>query len=593
MDYITGKDLYQMFNYGTNFVIQKRKLLNDINVFPVPDGDTGNNLVHTMQTISRESKVSDSFIETLESISDSALIGARGNSGIIFAQFVNGLRKSSVNKDQVSIEEFTQMALDSVSHVYGSLSNPVEGTMLSVIKDWADGLKHILSKVKNVQDYFKHAFAKAELSLEKTKEQLAVLKKNNVVDSGAMGFVLFLQGINSYFNNEEIEQIDFEELDLNVNHDFEEDITYRYCTEGLVEYKHLLEKVDINEDLIKETLRPYGDSLVVVMGSHMFRIHIHTNTPELVFKELKAFGLIVSQKVDDMIQDIAFKKSKKDTVIVTDSIADINPSYLKEHDVATIPLNIQVDSVTYYDKLTINNEILFDMIEAGLEYPTTSTPTIKYVNDLFSKLLLHYKNIIVILVAQELSATFRAVNTEAEKLIEKGKNIYVIDSYNNSVSQGLLVKKAVEMLEAGKKPEVIVEKIEEMKKKTEILVCLETFKYATMSGRLPKAVGKIGMFFKIRPIMTLGDKGKGSAFGFALSQKSITKKIVKYVKKDMEKNEIDSYALIHCLNPDLLKEYEEIFTDLIGKKPEYISEVSSATAIHSGKGSVAIGYIRK
>ena len=588
MEYLNGQDLYQMFNYGTNFVVKKRRLLNDINVFPVPDGDTGNNLVHTMQTISRESKVSDSFQETLDSISDSALIGARGNSGIIFAQFVNGLRKASLNKDQVSIDEFTQMALDSVEHVYSALSNPVEGTMLSVIKDWAEGLNHILHKVKNIKDYFKQAYKTAEVSLEKTKEQLAVLKKNNVVDSGALGFVLFLSGVNSYFNNEAIEQVDFEEIEIEYEHDFNEEISYRYCTEGLVEYLP-----GLNEDLVKEALKIYGDSLVVVMGSHMFRVHIHTDQPHLVFKELRRFGKIISQKVDDMIQDIAFKKSKKDTVIVTDSIADIDPMYLKDHDVAQIPLNITVDDVLYYDKLTINNEILFDMIDAGLEYPTTSTPSIKYINDLFSKLLLHYKNIIVILVAGQLSATYSAIKTEADKLIEKGKNIRVIDSLNNSVSQGLLVKKAVEMLEAGQLFDQIVEQIETMKHKTKVLVCLETFKYATMSGRLPKAVGKIGMFFKIRPIMTLDEKGKGAAFGFALSQKGITKKIVDYVKKDMETNEIESYALIHCLNPELLAEYRTLFTDLIGKAPEYESVVSSATMIHSGKGSVAIGYIKK
>ncbi len=588
MEYLNGQDLYQMFNYGTNFVIKKRRLLNDINVFPVPDGDTGNNLVHTMQTISRESKVSDSFQETLESISDSALIGARGNSGIIFAQFVNGLRKASVNKDQVTIDEFTQMALNSVEHTYAALSNPVEGTMISVIKDWAEGLNHILHKVKSIKDYFKQAFTKAEVSLEKTKEQLAVLKKNNVVDSGALGFVLFLKGINSYFNNETIEQADFEEIEIEYEHDFNEEVTYRYCTEGLVEYIPVL-----SEEVVKEALKKFGDSLVVVMGAHMFRIHIHTDEPHLVFKELRRFGQIISQKVDDMIQDIAFKKSKKDTVIVTDSIADIDPQYLKDHDVAQIPINITADQVTYYDKLTINNEILFDLIEAGLEYPTTSTPSIKYINDLFSKLLLHYKNIIVILVASELSATFNAIKIEADKLIEKGKNIRIIDSYNNSVSQGLLVKRAVEMLDAGSSFEEIVEKIEELKHKTKILVCLETFKYATMSGRLPKAVGKIGMFFKIRPIMTLSETGKGSAFGFALSQKGITKKIVNYVKKDLEKNEIDEYALIHCLNPELLKEYRELFTDIIGKPPVYESLVSSATMIHSGKGSVAIGYIRK
>ncbi len=587
MEYLNGKDLYQMFNYGTNFVIQERKLLNDINVFPVPDGDTGNNLVHTMQTISRESEVSDSFAKTLDSISDSALIGARGNSGIIFAQFVNGLRMTAINKDKVSINEFTEMALNSVKYIYSSLSSPVEGTMLSVIKDWAEGLKNILTKVKSIQDYFKLAFKKAELSLERTKEQLAVLKKNNVVDSGALGFVLFLKGINSYFNEEEIEQLDFEELNIDYTHDFDEKVSYRYCTEGLVEYK------DVSETEIKSALKDLGDSLVVVMGTHMFRVHIHTDKPELVFKRITVFGKIISQKVDDMIQDIAFKKSKKDTVIVTDSIADIDREYLLENDVAILPINITINDVTYYDKLTINNEILFDMIETGEEYPTTSTPTIKYINDLFSKLLLNYKNIVVILVADKLSATYKAVKIETDKLVDKGKNIFVIDSYNNSVSQGLLVKKAVEMLDEGLAVEELVSEIEKIKTKTEILVCLETFKYATMSGRLPKAIGKIGMFFKIRPIMTLSETGKGSAFGFALSQKGITKKIVNYVKKDLEKNEIDSYALIHCLNPKLLEEYKQIFTDLIGKEPEYVSVVSSATAIHSGKGSVAIGYIKK
>ncbi|MGM0495889.1 MAG: DegV family protein, partial [Bacillota bacterium] len=473
MEYLNGKDLYQMFNYGTNFVIQERKLLNDINVFPVPDGDTGNNLVHTMQTISRESEVSDSFAKTLDSISDSALIGARGNSGIIFAQFVNGLRMTAINKDKVSINEFTEMALNSVKYIYSSLSSPVEGTMLSVIKDWAEGLKNILTKVKSIQDYFKLAFKKAELSLERTKEQLAVLKKNNVVDSGALGFVLFLKGINSYFNEEEIEQLDFEELNIDYTHDFDEKISYRYCTEGLVEYK------DVSETEIKSALKDLGDSLVVAMGTHMFRVHIHTDKPELVFKRITVFGKIISQKVDDMIQDIAFKKSKKDTVIVTDSIADIDREYLLENDVAILPINITIDDVTYYDKLTINNEILFDMIETGEEYPTTSTPTIKYINDLFSKLLLNYKNIVVILVADKLSATYKAVKIETDKLIDKGKNIFVIDSYNNSVSQGLLVKKAVEMLDEGLAAEKLVSEIEKMKTKTEILVCLETFKYAT------------------------------------------------------------------------------------------------------------------
>lgn len=586
MEQLNGYDLFNMFKYGTTFVVKKRQKLNDINVFPVPDGDTGNNLVFTMQTISRESKAQDSFHETLESISDSALIGARGNSGVIFAQFVNGLRAASKGKDSIDLDEFSNMAEESVSHIYASLSNPVEGTMPTVIKDWANSLKEILKSVNNIKEFFLLAFAIAEKSLENTKQQLAVLKKNNVVDSGAMGFVLFLKGVNSYFNNEEIEQANFEDLAITEDHDALGEINYRYCTEGLVKYK------DQEEAVIMESLKPFGDSLIVVMGSHMFRIHIHTNTPELVFKELTRFGHIITQKVDDMISDINMKRAKTDTVIVTDSIADIDQEYLKSKSAIVIPLNVNVDNVGYYDKLTINNEILFELIDKSLEYPTTATPTIKYINDLFSKLLLNYTNILVITVSSNLSATHNVLKKEVEKLIEKGKNIRIVDTMTNSVAQGLLVQRAIELLEAGKNIDEIEEIINEEKQKTEILVCLETFKYATMSGRLPKAVGKIGMFFGIRPIMSIDKKGKGAAFGFGLSQKAITRKIVKHVKKDLEEKGIERYALIHCLNQPLLEEYVDLFTEIIGKKPEFLANVSSATAIHSGKGSVAIGYIK-
>jgi hypothetical protein len=360
MEYLTGHDLYQMFNYGTTFVVKKRKKLNDINVFPVPDGDTGNNLVYTMQTISRESKPQESFQATLDSISDSALIGARGNSGVIFAQFVNGLRTASKGKELVSLDEFADMALESVEHTYSSLSNPVEGTMITVIKEWAKGLKETLSAAKNIKDFFLVAYAMAEQALERTKEQLAILKKNNVVDSGAMGFVLFLKGVNSYFNKEQIEEMAYEELEIENTHDFHEEINFRYCTEGLVEYSNQ------KEEVIQETLKPYGDSLIVVMGAKMFRIHIHTNQPELVFQELRKFGKIISQKVDDMIGDISMKYAESDTVIVTDSIADIDQNYLKENNVVVIPLNVNIEGTTYFDKVTLNNEILFDLIEIVL-----------------------------------------------------------------------------------------------------------------------------------------------------------------------------------------------------------------------------------
>lgn len=586
MDYINGHDLYNMFKFGTYFVTKKRQLLNDINVFPVPDGDTGNNLVNTLDTITRESQVSDLFYETLESIGDAALIGARGNSGVIFAQFVNGLLNASPRKDKVSIQEFTQMALESVEYIYEALANPVEGTMLTVITDWANGLNQILDSVQSVQEYFSLAFDKAERSLEKTKNQLAVLKKNKVVDSGAMGFVIFLKGINSYFRGEKVELEDISDVELNEQHHFpDENIEYRYCTEGLVEYQ------GVKESEISNALNELGDSLIVVMGKHLFRIHIHTNFPEIVFDKLRNYGKLISQKVDDMIQDYTFKHSEKDTVIVTDSIADLPRDFVEEHEIVVLPTLVSIDQVDYQDKVTINNEILFKLIDSAKEYPTSSTPTMKDASDLFAKLSQYYKHIIVILVAEKLSATYQVVKNAADKYHDI--DIHVIDSYQNSVSEGLLVRKAALMLEEGKSVKEIVQTIEVKRENSKILVCLDTFKYAMKSGRLPKIVGRIGMLLGLRPIMTLGEKGKAGAFGFAFSQKAITKKIVKYIRKELEKNLIEEYAIIHCLNPELLETYRMVFTELIGKPPVYVTEVSSVISIHSGKGSVAIGYIKK
>ena len=587
MNYINGNDLYHMFEYGASFITRKRQLLNEINVFPVPDGDTGNNLAVTLQTIVTESTKMDSFHDMIETMSNAALLGARGNSGMIFAQFVNGFRLASKGLDEVSLEQFAQMANESALHTYRSLSHPVEGTMLTVIKAWAKSLLDIYQISESIKAFFLNAFQKAKVALDQTKEQLDILKKRNLVDSGALGFVTFLEGVNSFFNSESL--MEEEIVDLNIEHDHSDDEVglYRYCTEGLVKHN------EQNEKDILNALNPFGDSLIVAVGATMFRVHIHTNEPAIVFQTLRQFGHIMAQKVDDMAMDIKMKKSHRDSVIVTDSICDIDQSYLLEHDVAVIPTNVLIENASYMDKISINNEVLLDMIEQGVEYPTTATPGVRSIRDLFEKLLTIYQHVLVISVSSKLSATYDIIHQEIETLANEGKHIIHVDSLTNSAGEGLLVKHAVEMLEDGKSIDDIKMVLDEEKTRTEILVCLETFKYAMLGGRLPKAVGKIGMALGIRPIMSIDDVGKGAAFGFARSQKGITKKIVKHIEKDMAERGIKQYALVHCLNEPLVKAYQEMFTKLLGKEPAYIAEVSSATAIHSGKGSVAIAYIKE
>ncbi|MBN2604256.1 MAG: DegV family EDD domain-containing protein [Bacilli bacterium] len=584
MEYLNGNDLFNMFKAGTVTVMKKRKLLNDLNVFPVPDGDTGNNLVYTMQTITNDAKTFPSFHETLDSISESALIGARGNSGIIFAQFVNGLRMASQGKSEVDVTDFSEMAQMSVVYVYRALEEPVEGTMITVIKDWANFLNEHKKIYTNVKDLLLSAFEEAKKSLERTTEILKVLKKNKVVDSGAMGFVLFLEGFNRYLNNEELDFGEQETLSFDQEHHFHEEFEFRYCTEGLVKYH------EYDEEVLKEELNQFGDSLITAKGKELFRVHIHTNTPVDVFETLGKYGTIMLQKVDDMVLEVKANNTTKKIALVTDSIADIDLAFALEHDIFVIPVNILLNGSSYLDKYTINNEVLFQKIESKIEYPTTALPEVKYIKNLLNRLVSKYENILIMTVAGNLSGTNQVMKSVSEEY-RKDQNIFVVDTLNNSATEGLLVKKAATLIAEGKSIEEVIAVIEEEKHRTKILVCLETFKYAMMGGRVPKAVGKIGMAIGLRPIMSLTPEGKGTAFGFALSKKGITKKIQKLISEVVQKEGIDSYAIVHCQNESMALEYQEIFTKMIGKAPQYITEISSATAIHSGLGSVAIGYI--
>lgn len=581
MEYLNGTDLFNMFKAGTITVTKKRKLLNDLNVFPVPDGDTGNNLVFTMQTISNESKSYPSFHETLDSMSESALIGARGNSGIIFAQFVNGLREASTGKNQVNVTDFSEMAQMSVVYVYGALEEPVEGTMITVIKDWANFLYNHKTVYTNIKDMLFHAFEEAKKSLGRTTELLKVLKKNKVVDSGAMGFVLFLEGFNHYLNNEIQDLIEQEDLSFDEAHHFHENIAFRYCTEGLVRYNEF-DKKTLNDELV-----PFGDSLIIAKGKELFRVHIHTNTPVDVFEVLGNYGTIIMQKVDDMVLEVQTNETTKKIALVTDSIADIDLDFALKHDIFIIPTNILINGSSYLDKYTINNKVLFEMVNRKIEYPTTATPDLKYIKNLISRLAPKYEHVLVMTVAKKLSGTFQSIKSISDEY----KNIYVLDTLNNSATEGLLVQKAALLIEQGKAFEEIITIIEEERNRTKILVCLETFKYAMMGGRLPKVVGKIGMAIKMRPIMSLTPEGKGTAYGFAFSKKGITKKIKKLVLGEMKEKGIVAYSIVHCQNEPLALEYKAMFTEIIGKEPQYITQISSATAIHSGLGSVAIGYI--
>ena len=198
ISYLDGPRLYYAFMVGGNEVIKDQKYLNKINVFPVPDSDTGTNLASTMRSIAEGAVPNPSFYKTVHSMADMALSGARGNSGIIFAQFLYGISEEIKNVNRISTSSFGEIVKKAVQYAYRSVVSPVEGTMLTVMKDWAEAVYQQRTKKRDFVELLSYSLQVTKKSLIETRYKLPVLTKAGVVDAGAKGFVDFLEGITNF-----------------------------------------------------------------------------------------------------------------------------------------------------------------------------------------------------------------------------------------------------------------------------------------------------------------------------------------------------------------------------------------------------------
>ncbi len=298
--HINGKFLYYAFIAGGNQILQNQIEINRINVFPVNDKDTGTNLASTIRSVIDNIKPHKSYKTTVNNIADAALMGARGNSGVIFAQFLHGLSRETLNKPNITLPEFAESVNKSIPYIYEAIANPVEGTMLTVIKEWSDFLNTKKEAIHDFRSVINDSIVVLEKSLAETTTKLKALKKSGFVDAGAKGFVLFIKGIIDFIKNRNIRNLVVESGErISLIHSEElssEEITHRFCTEAIIK------NVKIGKVELQNILSKNGDSVVVAGSESICRIHVHTNHPAELFHQLKDMGTITFQKVDDMVR---------------------------------------------------------------------------------------------------------------------------------------------------------------------------------------------------------------------------------------------------------------------------------------------------
>lgn len=302
MNRIEGVLFRSMLISGANNLKNERDIVDRLNVFPVPDGDTGTNMSLTMNSAitELESVASNELGEISKAVARGSLMGARGNSGVILSQILRGFAQGIEGKDYLQVEDFA-IALDSARKVaYKAVIKPVEGTILTVCRETAEAALE-MKDMENMEDFLVKLLEATRHSLANTPELLKALKEANVVDSGGRGFLSILEGMVKAYQGHpisadgsaEVKQ-DFEEMMKQDIHAFAGEIKFGYCTE------FFLRTYEVDADTFRREIEDMGDSMVVVGDEGIIKIHIHTNDPGVVLQKASAHGALDRIKIENM-----------------------------------------------------------------------------------------------------------------------------------------------------------------------------------------------------------------------------------------------------------------------------------------------------
>ncbi len=299
---INGSKFYNMLISAANALDNKQEIINNMNVFPVPDGDTGINMTLTMRTMKNLS-AEDSLSDCAKKAADVALRSARGNSGAILSLFFRGMAKAFRGLEDADSEVVAAAFRRGYSEAYKAVMNPTKGTILTVMQKVADKAEELTSSARvGVEKLFEKLVEAAEIALAKTPEQLPKLKEAHVVDAGGYGFVTILKGMQAALNNRPValkNGVESEAAEANFSEFDSEEITFAYCTECIVTKSEAY----AGEDTATEFHRfvcEMGDSVVFAEDEEIIKLHVHTDHPGRVMEEALKYGSLATVKIENM-----------------------------------------------------------------------------------------------------------------------------------------------------------------------------------------------------------------------------------------------------------------------------------------------------
>ncbi len=513
IEYLDGRRFRLAVVAGADWVRHTRDHLNRINVFPVPDGDTGTNMALSLAATAAAVRTSDErdLDQVARTAAEASILNAKGNSGTIMAHWFLGLSKAFADRPRVAPAQVAGALTRATDEVYAGIDRPVEGTVVSVMRAASERAADSAA-LRDLGELMEAVLEAGHQALARTPEQLAVLREANVVDAGAQGYVNFLEGAARAVRGERPPALDEADLDTLVDHAGADhdpaSITERFCTEVVVRGH------GFDGERLRRLFRPHGSSLMVATTGTVFKLHIHTNHPDAVLKLAAHQGTVEERKVDDMLVQsrerghegevalVAPERQPATVAVICDSTADLDAATRARHGIEIASLQVLFGDRVFRDQKDLSTDEFYRKLAEDPHHPTTSQPPPREFVQAMEKIRAD-REIIVVTVSSALSGTCKSARS-AVALVPHPR-VEVFDSATASTGLGMMVLNAARLAEQGADADTVLEWLARWRDDTGLVFSLETLEYLRRGGRIGAARSLIGGLLGLRPILTFAD----------------------------------------------------------------------------------------
>ncbi len=596
--YLDGERLRRSLIAGCEYVQDRRAELNRINVFPVPDGDTGTNLALTTASIADGLRAGrhDSVGVIAHRAADAAILGARGNCGMILSHFLLGFSRSVGDRVRLSAAEFAASLDDAVAHVYRSLEKPVEGTIVTVMRVVAEEAQD--SDDPDFFDLVEAMLTRARTALEQTPDLLPVLRAAGVVDAGAKGFVHMFEGIVAFVHGDPFVALErapvFDDESAPVARVEYPAVSerFRFCTEALVRGAGLPPA-----DAVRGALQPLGDSLIVIRSDDILKIHIHTDQPEAVFGWLRETGHLVTHKAEDMaVQHAAVERAaaghvhlaRRPLSLVADSACNLPPEIARAHGIHIVPMLVVFGDEVLRDGVDLDAATFAQRLAAG-ERATTSQPPPGIFLEAYRRAAADGETVVNVTVASALSGTYRSAEAAARQLDDTP--IRLFDSRAAGLSQGMLVLRAAELAEAGRGVDEILTELDRIRAQSGLLFTVDVFDNLLASGRVGRGKVMIAGLLDIKPVLGLEDAGSVAPVTNVRGSHNVPARLVEIIARQLPRKPTAlRFGIMHVGRPAIVDEVAGLLRRRFGERETIVAPATPVIATHLGAGAWGVAW---